>query len=492
MTLSRRELLRLAGSALGAPGLATLAAACGGGAASRSASEPVATTGLRPLLRELVEELEAHYPVVTALAIRGSRARLALDDAERAISSQPLDRVLFQIYDGSTWHAEQARSLASSEVVAAARRVQGRASAGSGGERPTRSAPPRDFLRRGEVDVRRAGPAAWLERLEPLLEATHRGRGSSRIIYRGAFLDIDDSDTWFVGDGQDLHRSVSRVRAGAALLCWTGREMIAEEASRAGTGGLELAAVAGDELEAAARRALTLTAGAPAAGGDGDVVLDPSVVALLFRRGVAELLRGEVWQSGASRLADFAGDQIGDARVSLTDDPTLRGGYASYDFDDEGWLTSRRPLLVEGVVTAPFTDRRSAMALGRMRTGHARCAGFAVPAPHPSNLLVHPGRHRTEDLIGGVDAGYLIEGGLLAACDPLRWRVMVRAHRAHEIRRGSLTGRVLGPATIHAGVKDLLLGIRGGGAELSWHTEPGEAPVAVLAPHLLTRAEVSA
>jgi TldD protein len=271
-------------------------------------------------------------------------------------------------------------------------------------------------------------------------------------------------------------------------MSWNGIEMVAEEASRSGTGGLELATLEVAEISAAVRRALALLAGAPSSGRELEVVLAPSVVAALFARGVVDLLDARRWQSAESRMSDFAGDLIADQRVSLTDDPTVDGGYGSYDFDDEGWLSARRPLIHRGVLLGPLTDRRSAAAIGLGRTGHGRLGDSGV-APRPSNLAIERGDAATADLIKSVKVGYLIEGSMLARCDPLRWRVIIRARRAREIRDGSLSGRVLGPVSVRADVKSLLLGVRRVGAERAVFTLDGGSSIA--APHLLTRAEVS-
>jgi predicted Zn-dependent protease len=485
---TRRELLRLAGAAAAAPGLATIAAACGSSAPAAESAAARGAHSIRALLRELIDDLERRFPVATALAVRGERGRAGLDAGERGVQRAPVAQVLFQAFDGERWHAEAVASLRADVVASAARRLQSRAPDRRRG-RATRQARPRDFVRRGERDPRSAASGEWLALLEALFERAGE-RATSRITYRGAFLDIDDRDTWYVGGGNDLRQSIVRARAGAVLMSWNGREMIAEEAGRGGTAGLEIAAIETGAIEAATRRALTVPAGPPPAAPDVEVVLAPSVVAALIEQGIAPLFDGRAWLTGASRIADLAGDQIADRLFTLTDDPTVAGGYGSYDFDDEGWLSSPRPLVHRGIVTAPLTDRRSARALGRVRTGHAR-QGDELPAPHPSNLIVGAGTATTAELIGEVEAGFLVEGGVLARCDPLRGRFLIRVRRIREIARGNLTGRVHGPASIHGQLEALLLAIRGVGSRLTWFTGAGPIAAATAAPHLLTRAEVS-
>lgn len=489
MTLSRRELLRLAGGAAAGTGLAAIAAACGSGDKGRRPTGPRRQQSLRARLRELVDELETAYPIATALALDGWRGAAAADPGESSADQRPVHTVRFEVFDGASWFSQVVDSTHPDLLAAAVSSLRARApSAAKRGERPTRDAEPRDFYRRGEKDVRRLGPLSWLERAETLRAQTESPT-TSRIIYRGGFVAVDDVETLFVGAGQDLRQSISRIHAGVLLMSWNGIEMVVEEASRGGTGGLELAALDDAAISAAVRRALALSAGPPSGGRDLEVVLDPSVVAALFSRGVVDQLDGRRWQSGESRMADFADDQVADNRISLVDDPTLDGGYGSYDFDDEGWLSGRRPLIHQGVVLGPFTDRRTAAAIGRGRTGHARF-GEGGMAPRPSNVLVSAGGATRGELIKSVKLGYLLEGALLARCDPLRWRVLIRARRAREIRDGSESGRVLGPASVRADVKSLLLGVRGATAKTELvHLGPATS---IAAPYLLTRAEVSA
>lgn len=486
MTLSRRELLRLAGGAAAGSGLAVIAAACSSRIKSREPAGPISASSLRTRLRELIDQLEASYPIATALALTGWRYAAGSDSGETAVSRRRIRTIRFEVSNGASWFAQTVDSTDPDILAAAVSRLRARAPSGPGGSRPTRGAEPRDFFRRGDDDVRQRGLNALLAKAVELRERSGEP-ATSRIIYRAGFTDASDVDTLFIGAGQDLRQSVVRVHAGVVMMSWNGVEMVAEQASRGGTGGLELATVGVDEIRAAVRRALALSAGPPPEGRDIEVVMSPSVVARLFAGGVVDLLDARRWQSGESLLSDFAGDQIADQQVSLSDDPTLEGGYGSYDFDHEGWLSSPRPLIHRGVVSGPFTDRRSAAAIGRGRTGHARLGDDGV-RPRPSNLVIAAGGASPEELTRAVKSGFLLEGGLIARCDPLRWRVMLRVRRAREIRSGSLTGRVFGPATVRADVKSLLLGVRAVGSALT-RLSLGDG-VSIAAPHLLSRAEV--
>src|SRR3989442_14069479 len=74
---------------------------------------------------------------------------------------------------------------------------------------------------------------------------------------------------------------------------------------------------------------------------------------------------------GTSFLMGKRGERLAPPRVTIVDDPLMRGGLASRPFDGEG-LPSRRTVLVDqGVLATYLLDTYSARKLGLTATGHA-------------------------------------------------------------------------------------------------------------------------
>lgn len=343
-------------------------------------------------------------------------------------------------------------------------------------------APPRD--------PSAASPGDWLTALDELYQRGLRA-GGSRIVYRGAHLSVDDCTTFYLDRARDLGQRVVRTRAGLTLVAWTGSAPAVDEAARAGTIGLEALAIEPPELEAAADRALAQLTARAAPTGSLDVVLDPSVSALLALDVLAPLLGARTWLTERTHLRGTPLGAAAGAPLRVTDDPTLPGGFGSYAFDDEGRAATATVLVDGGKVVAPLTDAASAAALRRPPSGNGRRDDGAALAPAPSNLAIGAGTTADGAMVGAIDRGLVIEGGQSATVAPDSLQVVIRAARAHGVRGGRFTGARYGAVALHARLPDLLDAVRAVGDRVVYRPRvAGGVAVAGGGPSIATRAEV--
>ncbi len=485
-SLSRREVL----AALAAAGAAPLWLDC-----SRTARPVTASTTVgagRPIgdlhqqLRQVVTELERTFATATALAEVGSLRRVRVDEVARAVDEERAGTLVLAASDGSSWYEQATLELSEDGIAeaAAALAVRGRSGGGSRRARVEGSAP----AGRMRIDPRRTELARWIERVSALHERS-RGLGGSRIVYRAAAIEVEDRDRIFVGDGRDWTGRVVRSMARVLFLAWDGETLLSEEASRAGALGLEATTIGRDELEVAVGGALSLLTGRALPSAERDLVLDPSVAALVVRHGIAGGLLGDDWIGGGAHAATLAGRSVAEAVITLRDDPGAAGAFGSRGFDDEGWPAAPAALIERGVLRGPLTCRATAAALGLPRTGHARRAdGVGAAAPRPTHLELAPGTTGADDLVASVHSGYLIESGIDGRGDARSWRFAVQARRAREISAGRLTGRSYGPVVVGGSVAALLKAARAVGNQPVVLASRDPEPLSVSAPHLVTRA----
>ena len=137
-----------------------------------------------------------------------------------------------------------------------------------------------------------------------------------------------------------------------------------------------------------------------------DVVLAPAAVAALLTFASRAGFGAREYEEGSSFLSGRVGERLFDPRVSICDDvhdPRLRG----LGFDGEGEPRVRTPLVEEGVVRGPVTDRRFARKLGLSNTGHGgpqpTCLGPCADA-----LVIEPGERSIDDLCADVGDGLYV------------------------------------------------------------------------------------
>jgi PmbA/TldA metallopeptidase C-terminal domain len=454
VTWSRREVL----TALGSGAATTLLWACRHPAprAARPVRPEQDVAGLRARLREVVVRLTGSFARVGGLAAARTHTVAGADAGGRTVRQEArVSLVLFGV-DGAGRRFERVTDDLTADRMHA---LGDELIAGRGRtNRVIQVARPIERRYRASDDPVRAGDDQWAAHAEALYRRAE-GAGSSRIVYRAGYLEVDDESVWFFGDAGEGFQRLVRTRAGALMVAWSGARPVAAAAEVAAPIGLAAAAQVTDvEIAAAAARAEELMTPTAAPHGELDVVLDPSVAGAVIDAGVAALMTAGAW-----RRVDLAARRPWRASAELTvvDDPAA-ASYAGYAFDDEGAAATRAVLIDGGAPGAPL----AVDPLGRGR-GHARRPGHvgAVRAA-PSHVVIAPGAPGLADLIAGVDRGLLVEAAGPARVDPIRWQVVVPVGVGRRLERGRRTGHVHADLELRAEVPALLGGVTAASREV--------------------------
>jgi PmbA protein len=192
----------------------------------------------------------------------------------------------------------------------------------------------------------------------------------------------------------------------------------------------------------------------------------PAAVASLLAPARTALIGRSALQ-GASPFAGRIGERAFDPGLTIIDDPMLDARPGSRPLDDEGVPSARTAVVESGVVRGMLYDLESATRAGTRTTGHARRTTFGKPQTAWSNVVVEPGPHSLESLLGMIDDGLLVgaledEGqvgpaGGFTLPVALGWRVV----------KGEVVGQVKG-AVIAGNAYELLARLRGIGREVEW------------------------
>ncbi len=156
---------------------------------------------------------------------------------------------------------------------------------------------------------------------------------------------------------------------------------------------------AGGEAGRIARMCVKAEAGR---AGEYDVVFGRPAVAVLVDI-VAGMSSAFYVDSGLSCFDGKIGSQVASEVLTIYDDATLPSAMGSRPFDDEGYPTSRKPILERGVLKGFLHNTLTAAKFGAETTGNA---GWIVP--HPWNVVVEPGDLSDEELMGEVGEGLYV------------------------------------------------------------------------------------
>ena len=168
--------------------------------------------------------------------------------------------------------------------------------------------------------------------------------------------------------------------------------------------GLDLAGVAREAVD----NAVGLLGGRRVRTARVPVVLHPDAGTMIL--GVmGSSFSGEAVLKRRSLLAGKLGQPVAAPAVTIVDDARLPGGLASRPFDGEGVPARRIELVKDGVLLGYLQNTYTAKRSGGQSTGSAVRSYKSVPEVGVTNLVLQPGTHKRDDIIGRVDDGLHVE-----------------------------------------------------------------------------------
>lgn len=179
-------------------------------------------------------------------------------------------------------------------------------------------------------------------------------------------------------------------------------------------------------------------------------------------------LNGKNVYKGTSPMASKFGEKLFDDKVSVVDDGTIDGRFASAPYDDEGVPHRRNALVDRGVLKGFLYDLKTAVLSGAESTGNASRGLFNPPEPARTNLLILPGNQSLADMIAGIDEGLLVEELLgLGQGNIISGAFSNPLSLAFKIEKGQIVGRVKDVA-IAGNVYELLKNVTAISRETLW------------------------
>jgi PmbA protein len=198
------------------------------------------------------------------------------------------------------------------------------------------------------------------------------------------------------------------------------------------------------------------------------VVLD-AFVAASFAGFIGSMLSAEAVQRGRSLFADREGDEIADAAIALTDDPTDPEGPSSAPFDGEGSASRRTPLIGDGRLLTFLFDARTARRAGRATTANASRGSYrSPPSVGTTNLVLQPGSHDLEGLFRAAGEGLFVTdvAGLHSGVNPVSGTFSVGA--SGRLIEGGEPGTPVRELTIASDLVSMLRAVSEVGSQGRW------------------------
>jgi PmbA protein len=200
------------------------------------------------------------------------------------------------------------------------------------------------------------------------------------------------------------------------------------------------------------------------------VVFDRRVATTLLSV-VASALSGEAVIKGRSFFAGRIGEAVGDAVLTLVDDPTDPRAYGASTYDAEGLACRRNVLIEAGVLRGFLYDTVSASRAGVSSTGSAVRGGYTgTPGPGCRALTLAPGPEGYDEdgVLGAVGEGLFVQSltGVHSGVNPISGDFSVGAEGL-LIRDGRLAEPVR-EVTVASTLQRMLQSLVAVGADVEW------------------------
>ena len=190
--------------------------------------------------------------------------------------------------------------------------------------------------------------------------------------------------------------------------------------------------------------------------------------ALVLALPIMQAVNGKSVYTGISPMAGKVGETLFDRKITLEDDATIDGKFASAAYDDEGVAHRCNTLIAEGVLQGFLYDLKTAAQSGVASTGNGSRGLFSPPSPAPSNLVFAAGETPLAEMIAGIKEGLLVENVLgLGQGNTISGAFSNSASLAFKIENGEIVGRVK-DVSIAGNIYDLLKTVAAVSQEREW------------------------
>jgi TldD protein len=207
-----------------------------------------------------------------------------------------------------------------------------------------------------------------------------------------------------------------------------------------------------------------------ARGGQHTVVLAPQLAGILAHEAMGHPCEADIVLGGAV-TGSLVGQRIASELVTMVDIAhTYDGREAMIPVyaDDEGTPGTDAVLIQDGILTAFMSGRETAARLGIPNTGSARAyAPSDEPLVRMRNTVILPGTSKLQDMIAGVDDGYLLLRTGNGQADSTT-EFMFAVTLGYEIRGGKL-GRAIKDTTISGSAIKVLQSADAVSDDMDWN-----------------------
>jgi TldD protein len=207
-----------------------------------------------------------------------------------------------------------------------------------------------------------------------------------------------------------------------------------------------------------------------AKGGTHQVIIAPAIAGILAHEAIGHPCEADLVLGGAI-TANLVGEKVASELITLTDFAhTYNGSEAMMPVyaDDEGTPARDAVLIERGILREFMHSRESASKFDQIPTGSARAY---LPSDEPlirmRNTAILPGSSRYDDMIAGMDDGYLMLSTSNGQADSTT-EFMFGINIGYEVKHGKI-GRAIKSTTMSGSALKVLQSVDAVSDQMAWN-----------------------
>lgn len=327
----------------------------------------------------------------------------------------------------------------------------------------------RDFVERGEIEVREVTTEDKVERLKEV-HGQLWDRLEEAVNLTVVYLEEDEFRI-FVSRDKKLSQSLSCCTLITVPYVKAHDGTTRDHYQVAFEHGWEVANIDEDFITRCVTFADNVRKAKRITPGRYTTVIAPKVAGLVAHESFGHGMEADMVYKGRARAGDYIGKRIAPENVSIIENPSRKGTHGFFFFDDEGMVAEPTYLLKNGVVQDPITDMLSATLLDCRRSANGRSESYdRKNYARMSATYFDKGDMPVDEMVSSVDDGLYLHYGMGGMEDPKGWGIQVQGILAERIERGKLTGEFYYQCTMTGYLPEVLGNIKAVGDEL---TVPG-------------------
>ncbi len=289
----------------------------------------------------------------------------------------------------------------------------------------------------------------------------------AQVVQVMAAIEVTQVNKMFLSPNRDLYQSYAYANVTAMAAASDGQSVKTDYLTKSGTGGAEWLKGIEPMAEEAARRAEELLKSEKIDPGTYDIICTPDFTGLIAHEAFGHGAEMDMFVKQRAKGAEYFNKRIASDAVTMHDGAASCDEVASYAFDDEGNLACDTVIIDSGIFVQGMCDELSALLLDIKPTGNGRRDSWKRKAyTRMTNTFFAPGDNSLDEMIRGIDHGYILEGATSGMEDPKNWGIQCVATKGREIIDGRLTGRIVSPVYLTGYVPDLLASITASSPDL--------------------------